>query len=64
MPCAPFPCRRRRSLALARVAGQQSPIADVFARFFLAAAGSAYPDGGFSPLSDFAYGRVIDLTAR
>jgi hypothetical protein len=53
-----------RDIALARVAGERPPTADAFARFFLAAARSAYPDGGFSPLSDFAYGRVIDLTAR
>jgi len=53
-----------RDIALARVAGERPPIADAFARFFLAAARTAYPDGGFSPLSDFAYGRVIDLTAH
>jgi hypothetical protein len=51
-------------IALARAAGERSPIADAFARFFLAAAATAYPDGGFSPLSTFAYGSVIDLTAR
>jgi hypothetical protein len=38
-------------IALARVAGERPPIADAFARFFLAAARTAYPDGGFSPLS-------------
>jgi hypothetical protein len=51
-------------IALARAAGEASPIADAFARFFLAAASTAYPEGGFSPVRDFAYGSVIDLTAR
>ena len=53
-----------RDIALARVAAERSPIVDAFARFFLAAARTAYPDGGFSPLSDFAYGRVIETARR
>jgi hypothetical protein len=56
----------RRATVFARQRGlgvRLATIADAFTRFFLAAARIAYPDGGFSPLRDFAYGRRIDLTA-
>jgi len=35
--------------------------ADLFNRFFMERARNAYPDGGFTPVNQFAYGKVVDL---
>jgi hypothetical protein len=53
-----------QELALARTKGGGGPLIDAFERFFLDAAGSAYPSGGFADPATFKYGAELDLSKR
>jgi len=51
-----------QELAMANTAREPRPLAAAFERFFLQAARTAYPAGGFAPAENFGYGAEIDLT--
>ena len=40
-----------------------NPGADAFVRFLMERARTVYPDGGFAPADEFAYGQRVELTA-
>jgi hypothetical protein len=50
-----------QELALAKTARDGGPLTAAFQRFFLEAARTAYPAGGFAPAQAFNYGAELDL---
>src|SRR5262249_33411538 len=67
-----FPDRLRRitvpaaepfgqEIAVARTMCAQTPLAAAFGRFFLEAARTAYPNGGFADTEHFRYGATLGL---
>jgi hypothetical protein len=50
-----------QDIAMAPTIGERRPIMDAFSRFFLETARAAYPEAGFSPVTDFTYALNVDI---
>jgi hypothetical protein len=50
-------------IAVARTTREQGPLASAFEKFFLDAARTAYPEGGFASEEHFRYGSEVSLTS-
>src|SRR5262245_36707839 len=53
-----------QEIAVARTTHERGPLAGAFERFFLEAARTAYPTGGFTADQNFRYGATVDLIER
>jgi len=53
-----------QEIAVARTTHERGPLAGAFERFFLEAARTAYPAGGFTADQNFRYGATVDLIER
>ena len=51
-------------IAMARMRRDLGPLTAPFERFFMQAARTAYPDGGFAAAQDFQFGGEVDLIGR
>jgi hypothetical protein len=50
-----------QTIAMVRAADESGPLTAAFERFFLEAARTVYPEGGFSASESFAFGTSVDL---
>ena len=60
----PSAARFGQELALARTLRAPGPVTSAFERFFLDAARTAYPAGGFAEPATFQYGAALNLTGN